>query len=332
MKRILSGIQSTGNLQLGNYLGAIRNWVKLQNETECFLFAADLHALTVFQNPQELRHNTQEALAMYLACGISEERAALFPQSMISEHAELMWILSCHTSMGWLNRMTQFKEKAGKQRDQANAGLYTYPILMAADILLYKPDSVPVGDDQKQHVEIARDIAGAFNRAYGVEVFTLPEFLGMGPATRVMSLKDGTSKMSKSDPSDASRINLKDDPDTILQKIKKAKTDSGVFPANPDETEGRPEVKNLINIYCALTEKNPEFLYQQFGGKIFSPFKESLADVCVESLRPIREKFNHLMAHQDHLNNVIGQGVLKAKTVAEKTLLEVKEIIGLYKG
>lgn len=332
MKRILSGIQSTGNLQLGNYLGAIRNWVKLQRDAECFLFAADLHALTVFQNPKELKQNTQEALAMYLACGISEETAALFPQSMIPEHSELMWVLSCHTSIGWLNRMTQFKEKAGKQKDQANAGLYTYPILMAADILLYKPHSVPVGDDQKQHVEIARDIAGAFNRAYGVEIFTLPDFLAMGPATRVMSLKDGTSKMSKSDPSDASRINLKDDPDTILQKIKKAKTDSGVFPANPDETEGRPEVKNLINIYCALTEKSPEFLYQTFGGKNFSPFKESLAEVCVESLKPIREKFNRLMSHEDHLKDVINQGALKARAVAEKTLTQVKETIGLYKG
>jgi tryptophanyl-tRNA synthetase len=328
-KRILSGIQSTGNLQLGNYLGAIRNWVKLQEDAECFLFAADLHSLTVFQNPKDLRQNTKEAIAMYLACGISEERAALFPQSMIPEHAELMWVLSCHTSLGWLNRMTQFKEKAGKKRDQANAGLYTYPILMAADILLYKPNSVPVGDDQKQHVEIARDIAGAFNRAYKKDLFVLPEFCAMGPATRVMSLKDGTSKMSKSDPSDASRINLKDDPDTIAQKIKKAKTDSGVFPSSSEETEGRPEVQNLINIYCALTEKTPEYLYQDFGGKNFSPFKEHLADACIETLKPMREKFVHLMNHEDHLKAVIDCGVQKARTVAEKTMADVKETIGL---
>lgn len=328
-KRILSGIQSTGNLQLGNYLGAIRNWVKLQKETECFLFAADLHSLTVFQDPQELKKNTLEAIAMYLACGISEKQAALFPQSRISEHAELMWILSCHTSIGWLNRMTQFKEKAGKQRDQANAGLYTYPILMAADILLYKPNGVPVGDDQKQHVEIARDIAGAFNRAYNAEIFSLPEFWGMGPATRVMSLRDGSAKMSKSDPSDASRINLKDDGDTIAQKIKKAKTDSGTFPSNSEETEGRLEVKNLINIYCALTEEKPQYLYDTFGGKNFSPFKEHLAEVCSNTLKPIREKFFHLMDHQDHLNAIIDEGVQKAQTVTEKTIKEVKETIGL---
>jgi tryptophanyl-tRNA synthetase len=257
---------------------------------------------------------------------------ALFPQSMVREHTELMWILACHTPLGWLNRMTQFKEKAGKQKDQANLGLYSYPVLMAADILLYKPTNVPVGEDQKQHVEITRDIAGAFNRCYETNTFIIPEFSSMGPATRVMSLRDGTSKMSKSDRSEASRLHLKDTTDEIIQKIKKAKTDSGVFPSTFKEAEGRPEVQNLINIYCALTDSKPGDLYTRFGGHNFSPFKEALAEVCVSVLSPIREQFHHLMKDKKHLDTIIQHGTEKARTIAEKTMKEVREVVGLTRN
>lgn len=331
-KRILSGIQPTGNLHLGNYLGAIRNWVKMQQETECFLFVADLHALTTHPTPHELYQNVRETIAVYLACGISETYAALFPQSRVVEHSELMWILACHTPLGWLNRMTQFKEKAGKQKDQANLGLYAYPVLMAADILLYRPTDVPVGEDQKQHIELTRDIAGSFNRCYGTNTFVIPEFTSLGPATRVMSLRDGRSKMSKSDSSEASRIHLKDTADEISQKIRKAKTDSGLFPGNSEEAAERPEVQNLINIYCALKDSKPEELYKRFGGNNFSPFKEALAEVCVEVLRPIHQNFHQLMQDVKYLDAVIHRGTTRARILAEQTMQEVRSVVGLMQN
>src|SRR5258707_9619061 len=258
MNRIFSGIQPTGNLHLGNYLGAIRNWVALQHDYDCIFCIVDLHALTQPQNPDELRHPTREVTAAYIAAGVDPERCIIFNQSMVSTHAELAWLLGCLTPLGWLNRMTQFKEKAGKQRDNAGLGLYAYPVLMAADILGYKATHVPVGEDQKQHLELARDIAGAFNRRYEVEFFPLPEPQIFGAATRVMSLRDGSKKMSKSDGSDYSRINMTDDADTIALKIRKAKTDPQPLPATLAECEARPEAANLLGIYAALADKTLE--------------------------------------------------------------------------
>src|SRR4051794_10978450 len=258
MNRIFSGIQPTGNLHLGNYLGAIRNWVALQHDYECIFCIVDLHALTLPQNPDELRQATREVTAAYIAAGIDTGNCIIFNQSTVSAHAELSWILGCLTPLGWLNRMTQFKEKAGKQRDNAGLGLYAYPVLMAADILAYKATHVPVGEDQKQHLELARDIAGAFNRQYGREFFPLPEPQICGTATRVMSLRDGTKKMSKSDASDSSRINMTDDADAIAQKIRKAKTDPEPLPDNEKGLEGRPEAENLLSIYAALTDQSLE--------------------------------------------------------------------------
>src|ERR1700722_10773576 len=272
MNRIFSGIQPTGNLHLGNYLGAIRNWVALQHDYECIFCIVDLHALTMPQDPLELRHSTREVAGAYIAAGIDVEHCIIFNQSMVSAHAELAWLLSCLTPLGWLNRMTQFKEKAGKQRDLAGLGLYAYPVLMAADILGYKATHVPVGEDQKQHLELARDIAGAFNRFYGTEYFPLPEPLIQGAATRVMSLRDGTQKMSKSDESDYSRILLTDNAETIGLKFRKAKSDS--LPTIEYEPETRPEVANLINIYAALANTSREAVVAKFEGKNFSEFKK----------------------------------------------------------
>lgn len=328
-KRILSGIQPTGNLHLGNYLGAIKNWVDLQKDYECLFCVVDLHAITVPQDPQELKKSTREAVAMYMACGIDAQTASIFPQSMIAEHSELMWILACHTPLGWLNRMTQFKEKAGKKKDQAVLGLYSYPVLMAADILLYEATDVPVGHDQKQHLELARDIAGAFNRHYDQDIFTLPEPRIFGAATRVMSLRDGSSKMSKSDPSEASRIHLKDDNETIALKIQKARTDSSPFPTVKEEMDGRPEVENLFNIYVALSGESPEDLYKRFGGKNFSDFKKQLADVCTSHLGSIREEFHILMQDTSHLDAIIQKGAETASAHAKRTMKIVKEAVGL---
>ena len=329
-KRILSGIQPTGNLHLGNYLGAIKNWVALQRDYECLFCVVDLHAITIPQDPQKLIQSTRETVATYLACGISAEEAAIFPQSMVAEHTELMWILACHAPLGWLNRMTQFKEKAGKQKDQASLGLYAYPVLMAADILLYKATDVPVGEDQKQHLELARDIAGAFNRHYDTTLLTIPEPRIMGAATRVMSLRDGSNKMSKSDPSEASRIHLKDSDDMIMHKIQKARTDSGAFPSSEKEMEGRLEVQNLLNIYVALSGENTQVAFKEFGGRNFSDFKTHLAEICVEELGPIREKITSFMDNKDYLDAIIQKGTEKAKTLAQETMREVKKTVGLY--
>lgn len=329
MKRILSGIQPTNTLTLGNYLGAIKNWVGMQHESECFLFIADLHALTNPPEPEALRANTREVAATYIACGIDPEHAAIFVQSQIPAHAELSWLFSCLTPIGWLNRMTQFKDKSGKDKDAANAGLYVYPILMAADILLYHPSHVPVGEDQKQHLELARDVAGAFNRKYDVEHFKLPEPAIFGPATRIMSLRDGSKKMSKSDASDMSRINLTDDADTIANKIKKATSDSEMLPDNLAALEGRPEARNLINIYAALADITPEKVLAQFAGQGFGKFKPALAELCVEKLAPISTRLHALMQDTAALDALLAKGAARANTVAEKTLVDCKRIMGL---
>src|SRR4051794_9199726 len=281
MNRIFSGIQPTGNLHLGNYLGAIRNWVALQHDYECIFCIVDLHALTQPQDPDELRASTREVTAAYIAAGIDPQRCIIFNQSTVSANAELAWLLGCLTPLGWLNRMTQFKEKAGKQREMAGLGLYAYPVLMAADILLYKATHVPVGDDQKQHVELARDIAGAFNRRYERDFFPLPEPQILGEATRVMSLRDGTKKMSKSDTSDYSRLNMTDDADTIALKIRRAKTDPKPLPETIAALEARPEADNLIGIYAALTDATREVTLTRFAGQNFSTFKEALSEVAI---------------------------------------------------
>src|SRR5256885_3021600 len=284
MNRIFSGIQPTGNLHLGNYLGAIRNWVAMQTDYDCIFCIVDLHALTLPQDPKELREATREVTAAYVAAGIDPERCIIFNQSTVHEHTELAWLLGCLTPLGWLNRMTQFKDKAGKQRDSAGLGLYGYPVLMAADILLYKGTHVPVGEDQKQHVELARDIAGAFNRRYEVEFFPLPEPVIFGTATRVMSLRDGSKKMSKSDSSDYSRINMTDDADTIALKIQKAKTDPEPLPGDAADLERRPEADNLIGIYAALSGLSREAALARFAGRNFSEFKDALSELAIEVL------------------------------------------------
>ncbi len=327
MNRILSGVQPTGNLHLGNYLGAIRNWVSMQDSYECLFMLADLHAITVPQEPAALRKSVRETAAAYIACGVNPEKAAIFPQSAISGHAELAWILSCHTPLGWLNRMTQFKEKSGKNKENAPLGLYSYPVLMAADIILYKATHVPVGEDQKQHLELCRDIAGAFNRAYKTEFFPIPEPVILGAATRIMSLRDGTKKMSKSDESDYSRINLTDDTDTIALKFRKAKSDMVEGPITYDET-ARPEAANLLNIYATLKGITREQAVAEQDGKNFSAFKQSLTDLAVEKLAPITARMRELLATPDYIDQVLAKGVAKAGGTATQTMREVKDLVG----
>jgi tryptophanyl-tRNA synthetase len=334
-KRILSGVQPTGNLHLGNYLGAIRNWVRLQGEYECIYMIADLHAITVPQNPEELRKATRETAAAFIACGVDPKKSAIFPQSAIAAHAELAWILSCHTPLGWLNRMTQFKEKAGKHREEALLGLYSYPVLMAADVLVYKATHVPVGHDQKQHLELARDIAGAFNRMYcpgytdaspEKGFFPLPEPLILGEATRVMSLRDGTKKMSKSDESEYSRINLTDDADTIAKKVKKATSDS--FATVGENIDNRPEALNLLTLYAALTDVSKEQALAECGDKNFSAFKQMLADAAVAHLSPIAARMRELLANPGHLDKILAEGTAHAGKIAGQTMREVKHLVG----
>ncbi|HYD67538.1 tryptophan--tRNA ligase [Azospirillum sp.] len=331
MNRIFSGMQPTRQLHLGNYLGALRNWVALQNEYECIFCVVDLHALTIDQEPDVLRNNIREVTAAYIAAGIDPEKNILFNQSFVSQHSELAWILSCHTPLGWLNRMTQFKEKAGKQRDMANLGLYSYPVLMAADILLYKATHVPVGEDQKQHLELSRDIAGAFNRRYGVEYFPLPEPQILGEATRVMSLRDGTKKMSKSDESEYSRINMTDDADTIAQKIRKAKTDPEPLPDNLEDLEKRPEADNLVTIYAALSGETREQAIQRFAGNQFSQFKTALLDAAVAHLSPITKRMNELLADKAEIDRILRKGGERAAAIGQTHLDEIKDIIGLLR-
>ncbi len=327
--RVLSGVQPTGNLHLGNYLGAIRNWVGLQDSHECLFMLADLHAITVPQDPADLTRNTRETAAAYIACGIDPNKSAIFPQSNVTAHAELAWILNCHTPLGWLNRMTQFKEKSGKNKENAPVGLYAYPVLMAADILGYHATHVPVGEDQKQHLELARDIAGAFNRAYKEEFFPLPEPLIMPTAARIMSLRDGTKKMSKSDPSDYSRITLVDDADTIAKKIRKATSDSieGVTYA----PETRPEVANLLTIYAALSGSTAQAVAEQFASAQTSAFKSALADLAVEKLAPITERMRELMNDHTTLDAILKSGAEKARSIAAPVLAQTMQRVGFLR-
>lgn len=316
--RVLSGVQPTGNLHLGNYLGAIKNWVPMQDTHECLFMMADLHAITVPQNPADLTRNTRETAAAFIACGIDPKRSALFPQSAVTMHAELAWILNCHTPLGWLNRMTQFKEKSGKHKENAPLGLYAYPVLMAADILGYHATHVPVGEDQKQHLELARDIAGAFNRAYGEEFFPLPEPLIMPTAARIMSLRDGSKKMSKSDPSDYSRITLTDDADAIAKKIRKATTDS--TPGVTYDPVARPEVANLLTIYAALTDSTAQAVAEKYAGEQTLSFKNNLVEIAVEKLSPITARMRELMSDHSTLDAILRDGANRARAIAQPIL------------
>jgi tryptophanyl-tRNA synthetase len=331
MNRIFSGIQPTGNLHLGNYLGAIRNWVALQHDYECIFCIVDLHALTLPQDPDELRASTREVTAAYIAAGIDADRCIIFNQSMVSAHAELAWLLGCLTPLGWLNRMTQFKEKAPKDREGAGLGLYAYPVLMAADILVYKATHVPVGEDQKQHLELARDIAGAFNRRYDRDFFPLPEPQIFGTATRVMSLRDGTRKMSKSDGSDYSRINMTDDADAIALKIRRAKTDPEPLPHAIAELERRPEADNLIGIYAALADLPREAALRRFAGQNFSTFKEALSELSVEILGQIGREMSRLQADPGYIDGVLRRGAERAAAISMPVLREAQEISGLLR-
>tara|TARA_B100001057_G_scaffold6537_1_gene5942 strand:- start:1079 stop:2134 length:1056 start_codon:yes stop_codon:yes gene_type:complete len=326
--RIFSGVQPTGNLHLGNYLGAIRNWVALQDSFESIYCVVDLHAITVAQDPAQLRQSTREVAASLIAAGISPERAIIFNQSQVPQHSQLAWIFSCVARLGWLNRMTQFKEKAGKNRENARVGLYSYPILMAADILAYRATHVPVGEDQKQHLELTRDIAQSFNQAYDVEFFPLPEPQILGSATRVMSLRDGASKMSKSDMSDNSRINLTDDRDQIAQKIRKAKTDPDALPSEEAGLEGRPEAQNLVGIYAALAGSSVGAVLAEFSGKGFGDFKPALADLSVEVLSPIGDNMRSLLENVDHIDHILDGGAARAEAIAAPIIDEVNEIVG----
>ena len=331
MNRIFSGVQPTGNLHLGNYLGAIRNWVALQKDYDCIFCIVDLHALTVPQDPAQLKAQTREVTAAYIASGIDPERRIIFNQSMVPGHAELAWLLSCLTPLGWLNRMTQFKEKAGKQREEAGLGLYAYPVLMAADIILYKATHVPVGEDQKQHLELSRDIAGAFNRRYGVEFFPLPEPMIFGAATRVMSLRDGSKKMSKSDTSDYSRINMTDDAEAIALKIRKAKTDPLPLPESMKDAEARPEADNLLGIYAALADIGRAQAVERWAGKNFSEFKTALAELSAEVLGKINGEMRRLMADPGYIDSVLKRGAERANAIAQPHLGEVFDIMGLLR-
>ena len=339
--RVFSGIQPTGNLHLGNYLGAITKFVALQAEHDCLYCVVDLHAITVFQDPEELPKNTREVTAAFIASGIDPARHIVFNQSQVSGHAELAWIFNCVARLGWLNRMTQFKEKAGKDRENASAGLYVYPNLMAADILLYHATHVPVGDDQKQHLELARDIAQKFNNDFAATIaregypggfFPLPEPLITGPATRVMSLRDGTRKMSKSDESDMTRINLTDDEDAIAKKIKKAKTDPEPLPSEVKGLEARPEADNLVGIYAGLADTSKETVLREFGNAPFSRFKEALAELAAARLTPIGKEMRRLMADPVEIDRILAEGARRAHAIADPILATTKDIVGLIRS
>ena len=329
-KLTFSGVQPTGNLHLGNYLGALKNFVLLQKEMECIYCIVDLHAITVFQNPDNLKKNILETLAGFIASGLDPEKSIIFNQSSVSGHAELGWILNCISRVGWLNRMTQFKDKAGSDKEKASVGLYIYPNLMAADILLYKATHVPVGADQKQHLELSRDIAQKFNRDYNCkDFFPLPEPLILKNISRVMSLRDGTKKMSKSEESDYSRINLKDSADEVVKKIKKAKTDSDPMPENEEELKKRPEAFNLLNIFASITKTPLENIINDMAGKEFSLIKTKLSDVLVSEICPVGKEITKLMADQSYLKKILIKGQEKAQLKAEENLKKVREIIGL---
>lgn len=330
--RVLSGIQPTGNLHLGNYLGAIKNWVKMQEEAECFFFLADLHAITVPNVPAQLSANTREMAAALIASGIDPEKSILFNQARVGAHAQLAWLLFCSTPMGWLDRMTQFKEKSGKHKQRASLGLYSYPILQAADVLIYQATHVPVGDDQKQHLELARDIASKFNTDTGQDVFTLPEAYINGPAARVMSLRDGNAKMSKSDPSDMSRINLSDDDEMISKKIKKARTDADVLPSEMAGLKDRAEARNLVNIMAAITDKSPDTILSEYQGRGFGAFKPDLIEAMIGALGPIRARFIELKSDNHAIDNILQKGAQKAANAAAPTVENAYKALGLLRN
>ena len=331
IKKIFSGVQPTGNLHLGNYLGAIKNFVKLQNEkeNECIFCVVDLHAITVKQDPKELKKNIRETAATFIASGIDPIKSIIFNQSMVSAHSEAAWILSCVSRIGWLNRMTQFKEKAGKDKEKASIGLYSYPVLMAADILLYDATYVPVGDDQKQHLELCRDVAQKFNNDFNAtEFLKVPEPLIQKKFSRIMSLKDGLKKMSKSDPSDFSRINLSDNRDEILNKIKKAKTDPLPLPSDVKDLNERPEAENLLGIYSSLKNQNLEKSIIEFKGKNFSEFKDKLSETLIETIDPISREIKKLLNDENYLDKILLEGSDKANKIASKKIKEIKDLVG----
>jgi tryptophanyl-tRNA synthetase len=330
-KKIFSGVQPTGNLHLGNYLGAIKNFVELSkdNKNQCIFCVVDLHSITTKQDPKKLRDNINETVASFIASGIDPKKNIIFNQSRVPAHSEAAWILSCVARMGWLNRMTQFKEKAGKDKEKASVGLYSYPILMAADILLYDATHVPVGDDQKQHLELSRDIAQKFNNEFEVEnFFKIPDPLIQKEFSRIMSLKDGLRKMSKSDSSDASRINLTDNKDQIINKIKKAKTDTFPMPKDTEELESRPEARNLISIYSSLTNTKIEQNIEILSGKNFSEFKESLSQVLVDKIEPITKEIKKLLNDRSYIEQILDEGSKKANEIASKKIKEIHKIVG----
>ena len=341
-ERVFSGMQPTGSLHLGNYLGAMLQWIELQKTHECIYCVVDLHAITVWQEPAELARSIRQVTATYIAAGLDPQRSIVFNQSQVPEHAELAWIFNCVARLGWLNRMTQFKEKAGKDRENASVGLYAYPNLMAADILAYRATHVPVGEDQKQHLELARDIAQKFNNDFREGIarlgyadgvfFPQPEPVITGPATRVMSLRDGTKKMSKSDPSDLSRINLTDDADTIARKIQKAKTDPDALPSEPEGLKGRPEADNLVGIFAALTGQSVAAVLAEHGGAQFSAFKKALADAAVAKLAPITAETVRMMQDPAGIDRILADGSARARAIAQPIMAEVKDVVGLVRA
>jgi tryptophanyl-tRNA synthetase len=328
--RILSGVQPTGNLHLGNYLGAIKNFVKFQKDYECYFMLADLHSITVFQDPKQLRENIIETAAVFLACGLDPKKNVIFCQSSVAGHSELAWIFNCVARIGWLNRMTQFKEKAGSNKEKASVGLYSYPTLMAADILLYRATHVPVGEDQKQHLELCRDIALKFNNDFNCkDFFTLPEPIITKEVARIMSLKDGTKKMSKSDESEASRINLTDSEEDIIQKIKKAKTDNDLIPDAESKLVDRPEARNLVNIFSILNGSTIEKTLKQLSGKNFSELKNKLSDILIKEILPIGKKIKEFKKDTETIKKILKSGSEKANIESQKTIKEVHKIVGL---
>jgi tryptophanyl-tRNA synthetase len=332
MKRIFSGVQPTGNLHLGNYLGAVRNWVRLQQDYDCLFCLVDLHAITLWQDPAQLRAHTREVAAAMLAAGIDAKRHVVFVQSQNSAHAELAWIFNCVARIGWLNRMTQFKEKAGKDRENASVGLFAYPNLMSADILAYRATHVPVGEDQKQHLELARDTAQKFNNDFGVDFFPLPEPLIFGAATRVMSLRDGGRKMSKSDESDYSRINLTDDADAIALKLRKAKTDPAPLPDSAAGLAGRPEAANLLGIWAALSDQTQDAALDRFAGQSFSSFKRELTDLAVAVLAPIAGEMNRMLKDPAEIDAILSDGARRARAISMPIMAEVQDIVGFLRA
>lgn len=340
-ERVFSGVQPTGNLHLGNYLGAIKRFVALQESHECIYCVVDLHAITVWQDPAELKRHIREVTAAFIACGIDPKRHIVFNQSQVSGHAELAWVFNCVARMGWLNRMTQFKEKAGKDRENVSLGLFAYPSLMAADILLYRATHVPVGEDQKQHLELTRDIAQKFNTDFGPSIaengfgegyFPLTEPLIAGPATRVMSLRDGSKKMSKSDASDMSRINLTDDADAIASKVRKAKTDPEPLPSEEEGLKARPEADNLVGIYAALSDTTKQAVLTEYGGGQFSTFKSALVDLAVAKLGPIGGEMQRLMGDVSAIDAILKDGADRARVIADQTIRDVKDIVGMVRA